>query len=266
MPSSINPQAYARKLVSRAIRMSEWSLFLRNTHAAIPTANAPEPRAVSTITLKVFQIPHPYASFIPLTGPRPASSRYAVSRNAISTSARSTRKNVLTTGNPKTGTFRSQRFLRASLISMAAVLIVAPSIRFPSRAHAPLLHGLSDSCGSLAPALRKGRPAMRSTDRSASASAASLPGRTLAQALAGRVFQTALVTDTAPACRRYPFRHRRGSGNSARDSSRSSASLPATVPNADQRLLHLSGRQLCIRASILVQDAGCTIRTLSPAD
>ena len=55
--------------------MSACSFLRRNTHAAIPTANAPEPSAVSTMTLNVFQIPHPKASFIPLTGPNPASSR-----------------------------------------------------------------------------------------------------------------------------------------------------------------------------------------------
>ena len=59
MPSSSSPQAYARKLVSNAIRISECSRLRRKTHAAIPTANAPEPSAVNTIRLKVFQIPQP---------------------------------------------------------------------------------------------------------------------------------------------------------------------------------------------------------------
>ena len=82
MPSRRRPQAYARKLVSRAMRISACRRLRRKTHAAIPTANAPEPNAVSTITLNVFQIPQPYASFMPLTGPNPANSRYAVSTNA----------------------------------------------------------------------------------------------------------------------------------------------------------------------------------------
>jgi len=59
MPSSSRPQAYARKLVSKAMRISECNRLRRNTHAPIPTANAPEPSAVSTIRLKVFQMPQP---------------------------------------------------------------------------------------------------------------------------------------------------------------------------------------------------------------
>ena len=43
------------------MRISACRRLRRNTHAAIPTANAPEPMPVSTITLNVFQIPHPYS-------------------------------------------------------------------------------------------------------------------------------------------------------------------------------------------------------------
>src|SRR5580692_6971429 len=164
---------------------------------------------------------------MPLTGPSPANSRYALSANATRTRAESPRKNPFTTGNPYTGTFRSQRVARArSTVADAVVivalvvvvaLIVAPSIRFLSHARVLLLHDPSGSCGLPAPGRRTAEQAVRSTDRSVSASAACAPEPTPAQVPVDRVSRRAPSTDIEPACRRCRSRHRPDSGSSGRD-------------------------------------------------
>src|SRR5579864_5978946 len=98
------------------------------------------------------------------------------------TRASRTRKNPFTTGNPYTGTFRSQRLFGAR--STVAVLIIAPSIRFLFRADALLLHAPSGFYESPAQVRRTARPEARSIDKSAVASATFAPGLILPRVLA----------------------------------------------------------------------------------
>src|SRR5580765_82601 len=161
---------------------------------------------------------------MPLTGPSPANSRYPLNAKATSTRAASPRKNPLTTGNPYTGTFRSQRLLGVRSIVAAALvvvvaLIVAPSIRFLFRAHGLLVRAPRDSCESPAPAQRRARRAERNTDRNASAIAGFLLELTPAPIPAGQVSRKGHGTDTRPACRRCQSPHTRDSGSSVRDCS-----------------------------------------------
>src|SRR5580704_17711743 len=201
--------------------MSACRRLRRKTQAAIPTAKAPDPRPVSTITLNVFQMPHPNASFMPLTGPRPASSRYAVKANASRVMPHSARKNPFTTENPYTGTARSQRVLltltMAGSLLMIAVLIVAPSIRSLFRVHGLPAHDLSGSCELPAPGRRTRLPAARSTDKGVSASAEFWRAPTPAPVPADRVFQTGRETDIDDECRRCQSPHTRAADNSGRD-------------------------------------------------
>src|ERR1035438_5201450 len=108
--------------------------------------------------------------------------------------ATSTRKNRVTTGNPYTGTARSHR---SSLLgdpalpaTVAMLFIIAPSIRFLSRARGLLLHDPSDSCESPAPGLHTTGRATRSTDRAVSANAGSFPVSILCRVREGRGPQT----------------------------------------------------------------------------
>src|SRR5271165_2909583 len=123
-------------LVRRATRIRECRRLRPNTQAAIPTAKAPEPQAVNTTTLNVFQIPHPNLSFMPLAGPRPTTSRQTVRKTDNTAKPTRSRKSGLISETPYTGTARSQRVLLpvtdplralAGTLFRVAVLIIAPS-------------------------------------------------------------------------------------------------------------------------------------------
>src|ERR1700686_459368 len=142
--------------------------------------------------------------------------------NATITRADRARKNPFITGNPYTGTFRSQRVLGARAMFVAALvvvaaIIIAPSIRFLFRAHGLPARGPSGSCESPARDLHRAAPGARSTDKNVSASEAFRRERTLAPVPADPVSRMGHATDTRPACRRCRSRRRRDSGSSGRD-------------------------------------------------
>src|SRR5579862_3093115 len=135
--------------------------------------------------------------------------------------ATSTRKNRVTTGNPYTGTARSHRssFLGdpAFPATVAILFIIAPSIRFLSRARGLLLHDPSDSCGSPAPGPHTAGRATRSTDIAASANAGFFQEWILYRIPEGRDLQTERGRDREPAFHRCQFPHKPCFGSSAAD-------------------------------------------------
>ena len=170
------------------MRMSACSFLRRKTQAAIPTANAPEPSAVSTITLNVFQMPHPKASFIPLTGPKPGQFAVAGQQPEPSESGPPEQEKMASPPEtPNTGTARShwlsfripfRTSLRTSVLNGVFViaLIAAPSNRSLSHDRALPPRGPSRSCGSPAPVPHTGPPVAQSTGRNAAASASVFAG------------------------------------------------------------------------------------------
>src|SRR5579872_3786214 len=134
------------------------------------------------------------------------------------------RKNPFTTGNPYTGTARSQRALLiltgvslVMLVLIVAVLIVAPSIRSLFRVRGLPVHDLSGSCELSAPGRHTRPRAAQSTDKAASASVKFWPAPIPVPVQAGRVFRRVRERDTYIACHRCQFRHTRASDSSGRD-------------------------------------------------
>src|SRR5271166_733544 len=95
-----------------AVRITTCSFCRLKTQAALPTAKGPEPKAVSVITLKVFQIPQAYTSFVPEKRPSGEKNRTVARIKPSAATAAKKRKVGVTTGSRYTGTPRCQRLRR----------------------------------------------------------------------------------------------------------------------------------------------------------
>src|ERR1035437_10473511 len=86
--------------------MTACSFCRLKTQAAMPTAKGPEPKAVRVITLKVFQIPQAYISFMPEKGPSGEKNRTMARTRPIVAKAAKKMSVGVTSGSRNTGTPR----------------------------------------------------------------------------------------------------------------------------------------------------------------